>query len=181
MLEERLGTLAPSYVTMRRWAADGVFKSVEDGKSQGRRVRYSTVDILKLVRTRLAAKNTKPQSKRKPTRAVVTSTEQTVPPRSTPLELGGIEDVLQDIVSRQSRLETMLTETLSAAKGLNAVRLLLMNKYDAQNAANIDVISQLKARLRTAEDVQSNMKVTIALNRLSDRISDLERGLGRQG
>lgn len=181
MLEQRLGARAPSYVTMRRWAADGVFEPIEDKNAKGRRVRYSATEMLRIIRSRLAAKvgiAKKPSPKRS---KAMESFEATARPEPAPLNLGHLEDLLVDMADRQTRLEKALHDVVTAVKSLDAVRSHLMTKYDAQNAANLELITQLKARLRSAEDIQSDMKITISLNRMADRIADLERELRRRG
>lgn len=181
MLEQRLGASAPSYVTMRRWADAGVFMPIQDAAT-GRRVRYEKAAMLKLVRDRLTAKNARKSKPPRPAKVVASHAPQeaTLVP-AAPLEIGHLEDLLKDIADRQVRLESMLEETLSVSKNLDAIRKMLMVKYEGAHTANVELIQQLKARLRSAEDVQSDMKITITLNRIADRISDLERELRRKG
>jgi hypothetical protein len=192
ILREKYGFDAPSYVTLRRWASDRKLVSAErQTENPKRRALYSVpeveriwlssgrvkklnIDKIEKLEKRAGQNETESSDQAQPGAAA--SVDAHLLEISNKMEL--LFDSVATLLSRVGEQEEMLKTCVSATVGLAAARATLMTKYDAADALKGQLVDQLRARIKDAEKTSEfdrlNLKISIQLSNLFDKVSDLQ-------
>jgi hypothetical protein len=180
---------APSYMTLRRWAAKGLLTSSErllNEDNPQKRKFYSLSAVVKIFLARpLVKKNS--TSLRGSSKSILVETEPSkidgesqltgeafsASPKSMS-ELNSRMELILDSVAVLSNLVSeqgkVLTQLVDGVARIDAVRKMLMNKYDASSASQSEINEMLRNKAKTLE---KGVDVERAILQLSGRIGQL--------
>lgn len=191
LLREKYGYDAPSYPTLRRWAAAGkLIPAVRVNEEKGPRVLYSLAALERVCLVHGRAKKLDLDSSRPAGSNPPQSSSDVPGPLLEPQTLAEINsrlellfDSVATLLARASEQDALLKSCLTAVNGLASIRNTLMLKYDSNASLQRDLIDQLRERIkagdRTAAFENIALKLGIQISHLSDKVSQVQSAITR--